>query len=230
MSGAKILIVEDDPAMVKLLRANLSARGYQVLTVTDGAAALEQVEKELPGLILLDINLPEIDGFEVCRRLRQWTTVPILVISARGNESDKVACLDLGADDYLTKPFGIEELLARVRATLRRSEADLNGIDLPVFVCPNFEFNFAKNRVIVAGAEIDLTSVEYKTLQELVKNAGKVLTHDVLLGKVWGPEYIGSREYLHVIINRLRKKIEPDASNPTLIQTVPGVGYRFRSR
>jgi two-component system KDP operon response regulator KdpE len=156
--------------------------------------------------------------------------VPILVISARGNESDKVACLDLGADDYLTKPFGIEELLARVRATLRRSEADLNGIDLPVFVCPNFEFNFAKNRVIVAGAEIDLTSVEYKTLQELVKNAGKVLTHDVLLGKVWGPEYIGSREYLHVIINRLRKKIEPDASNPTLIQTVPGVGYRFRSR
>lgn len=229
MGEPKILIVEDDPALLKFLRANLLARRYKTLTAIDGPAALEIVEKELPELVLLDINLPRMNGLEVCKKLREWTNIPILVISARGGESDKVTCLDLGADDYLTKPFGIEELLARIRAIFRRSTKAMNGIDRPTFVCGNFIFNFAYNRVIVSGNEIDLTPTEYNTLCELVKNADRVLTHNMLLGKVWGPEYIGSKEYIHVIINRLRKKIEPDPANPVFIQTMPGVGYRFQS-
>ncbi|MFA5401206.1 MAG: response regulator transcription factor [Dehalococcoidia bacterium] len=229
MGEPKILIVEDDPALLKFLRANLVARGYNTNTAMDGVKALEEIEKDLPELVLLDINLPRMNGLEVCKKLREWTNVPILVISARGDESDKVTCLDLGADDYLTKPFGIEELLARIRAIFRRSKTTDNGIDHPTFVSGSFIFNFAYHRVIVSGNEIDLTPTEYNTLRELVKNADRVLTQNMLLGKVWGPEYIGSREYLHVIINRLRKKIEPDMANPTFIQTVPGVGYRFQS-
>lgn len=229
MGKPKILIVEDDPALVKFLRSNLIARGYKTLVAVDGVEALDLMEKELPELVLLDINIPRMNGLEVCKKLREWTNVPILVISARGDESDKVTCLDLGADDYLTKPFGTEELMARIRAIFRRSKTTENGIDQPTFVSGNFIFNFAHNRVIVAGNEIDLTPIEYNTLQVLVKNAGKVLTHNMLLGRVWGPEYIGSREYIHVIINRLRKKIEPDISNPIFIQTVPGAGYRFQA-
>jgi len=229
MDEPKILIVEDDPSLLKFLRANLVVRGYKTLVAVDGIAALDVTEKELPELVLLDINLPLMDGLEVCKKLREWTNVPILVISARGDESDKVTCLDLGADDYLTKPFGTEELMARIRAIFRRSKTTEHDIDHPTFVCGNFIFNFAYHRVIVSGDEIDLTPTEYNTLRELVKNADKVLTQNMLLGKVWGPEYIGSREYLHVIINRLRKKIEPDVANPTFIQTVPGVGYRFQT-
>lgn len=229
MGELKILIVEDDPALLKFLRANLMARGYKTSTAIDGVAALETIEKELPELVILDISLPRLSGLDVCKQLRDWTNIPILIISARGDESDKVTCLDLGADDYLTKPFGIEELMARIRAISRRSKTTENGIEQPVFVCRDFIFNFAYSRVIVSGKEINLTPIEYNTLRELVINADKVLTHHMLLGKIWGPEYIGSREYLHVIVNRLRKKIELDATNPIFIQTVSGTGYRFQS-
>jgi two-component system KDP operon response regulator KdpE len=229
MKLSRILVVEDDPAMLKFLRANLKARGYDITTAQDGAEALELVEMNLPDLLLLDINLPKIDGFEVCRQLRQWLHIPIIVVSARGDERDKVTCLDLGADDYITKPFGIDELLARIRAALRRSEKSAVIPALPLFTSGNFVFNFMESRVIVAGKEVSLTPTEYNTLLELVTNAGKVITHEMLLSKVWGPEYRDSREYLHVVINRLRKKIEPDPLHPACILTIPGVGYRFHN-
>lgn len=229
MVQQRILIVEDDQPLLKFLRANLKARGYDVFVATDGQEALDQVEKELPDLILLDIKLPKLDGIEVCRRLRQWSKVPILMVSARGQESDKVACLDLGADDYITKPFGVEELMARVRAAFRRADASRQAAAQPTFISGSFEFNFAAGKVTVSGQEVPLTRLEYELLSELVKNAGKILTHNMLLGRVWGPEFAGAREYLHVIIYRLRRKIEPQPSKPSYIITVPGVGYRFQS-
>jgi two-component system, OmpR family, KDP operon response regulator KdpE len=228
MRQLSVLVVEDDEPLLKFLRANLKARGYEVIVAQDGAEALNQAEKEMPDLILLDINLPKLDGIEVCRRLRQWCSIPILIVSARGLDSDKVLCLNLGADDYITKPFSVEELMARVAAISRRLN-HRGKESLPVFSNGNLEFNFAESRVTVSGKEIRLTHVEFETLKELVKNAGKVLTHSMLLGKVWGPEYVDAKEYLHVIIYRLRKKIETDASNPTCIVTVPGVGYRFQT-
>ncbi len=228
MLQQRILIVEDDQPLLKFLRANLKARGYDVFVATDGQEALEQVEKELPDLILLDINLPKLDGIEVCKRLRQWSKIPILMVSARGQESDKVACLDLGADDYITKPFGVEELMARVRAAFRRVDTAGQTVAQPTFISGSFEFNFADGKVTVSGKDVQLTRIEYELLGELVKNAGKILTHNMLLGRVWGPEYAGAREYLHVIIYRLRRKIELQASKPSYIITVPGIGYRFQ--
>lgn len=224
----RILIVEDDRSLLKFLSANLHARDYDVLAAVDGQEALVQVEKEMPDLILLDINLPKLDGIEVCRRLREWTTVPIVMISARGQESDKVACLDIGADDYITKPFGVEELIARVRATLRRVGSSRPKEAQPTFISGCFEYNFSDGKVMVAGKEIALTKLEYEILGELVKNTGKILTHSMLLGRVWGPEYADAREYLHVIIYRLRKKLEPKPAKPSYIITVPGIGYRFQ--
>jgi len=229
MVEKRILVVEDDQPLLKFLRANLKARGYDVFVATDGSEALAQVEKELPDLILLDINLPELNGIEVCRRLREWSKVPILMVSARGQESDKIACLDLGADDYITKPFGVEELMARIRAAFRRADVSQQAAAQPTFISGSFEFNFADGRVTVSGREVQLTRLEYELLSELVKNAGKILTHNMLLGRVWGPEFAGARQYLHVIIYRLRKKIEPEASSPYYIITVPGIGYRFQT-
>ena len=229
MLQQRILVVEDDQPLLKFLRANLKARGYDVFVATDGSEALDQVEKELPDLILLDINLPKMDGIEVCRRLREWSKVPILMLSARGQESDKVACLDLGADDYITKPFGVEELMAMVRAAFRRADTSHEAAAQPAFISGGFELNFADGKVTVSGKEVQLTRLEYELLSELVKNAGKILTHNMLLGRVWGPEFAGAREYLHVIIYRLRRKIEPQASKPYYIITVPGIGYRFQS-
>jgi len=172
--------------------------------------------------------MPKIDGFEVCRRLREWSPIPIIMLSARGDESDKVKCLDLGADDYITKPFGAGELIARVKAVLRRTEAAASIPTQPSFTSGDLQINFVKRQVTVAGKEVKMTPTEYSLLQEFVLNAGKVLTHTYLLNKVWGPDYREEREYLHVFVRRLRAKLEPDPTNPEYIMTLPGVGYQFK--
>jgi len=229
MRQVRILIVDDDPAILKFLRANLKAGSYETLAAVDGAEALQVFERELPDLVLLDITMPRMDGFDVCRRLREWSKIPIIMLSARGDEMDKVKCLNLGADDYLTKPFGVDELLARVRAVLRRTESARTQPTKSSFTCEGIEINFADRRVTVSGREVALTPTEYKLLQELVLNANKVLTHSMLLGKVWGPEYGSEKEYLRVFISRLRKKLEPDPINPRYLLTIPGVGYQFKA-
>ncbi len=227
MSKKRILVVDDELSIIKFLRANLESRDYEVLTAMDGTEALNIFEKDLPDLIILDIMMPGIDGFEVCRRLREWTQTPIIMLSARADERDKVKCLDLGADDYITKPFGASELIARVNAVLRRSEVGASQPTQPSFVCGDLKVNFARRQVTVVGNEVKLTPTEYNLLQEFVLNAGKVLTHTYLLNKVWGPEYREEKEYLHVFTRRLRLKLEPEPNNPKYIMTVPGVGYQF---
>jgi two-component system KDP operon response regulator KdpE len=229
MKKPKILIVDNEPETLKYVGANLRARGYDVLTADDGRTALKATNESMVDLIVLDIMMPGIDGFEVCRAMRQHSGVPILMLSARGREQDIVHALDLGADDYLTKPFGVEELLARVRAVLRRTAqtsmkpgASLRIGDLAI--------DSAAQRVTVRDHQIQLTSTEYELLTYLAANAGRVLTHRVLLQAVWGPEYGDETEYLWAYIRRLRRKIELDASNPRYILTqpgVPGVGYYF---
>jgi len=228
MKKKRILVVDDELSIIKFLRANLEASGYEVLTAMDGAEALQTVEMELPDLVVLDITMPKMDGFEVCRRLREWSPIPVIMLSARGDEQDKVKCLDLGADDYITKPFGASELTARVSAVLRRTEASNAKPAQPSFTSGDLQINFVKRQVTIAGNEVKLTPTEYSLLQELVLNAGKVLTHAHLLNKVWGPEYREDRQYLHVFVRRLRDKLEPDPTNPRYIVTVSGIGYQFQ--
>lgn len=228
MSKELILVVDDDAATLKYVSACLQHEGYDFSLAKDGLEALAIVEKENPTLVILDIMMPKIDGFEVCRRLREFSQVPVIMLSALTNESEKVKCLDIGADDYITKPFSIEELMARIRAVLRRTKSMIADIARPIFIKDALEVNFDRRKVFVNGIEIRLTPTEYSLLQELVVSAGKVLTQSHLLQKVWGPEYQGEREYLHVFIGRLRAKIEHDASNPRYIITIPGVGYEFK--
>ena len=227
MDKTRILVVDDEPAILRLLCTNLKARGYQVTTAMDGEESLEAVQKDFVDLIILDLMMPRLDGVEACRRIREWSEVPIIVLSARGDEKDKVRCLELGADDYLTKPFGIAELMARIKTALRHSGAANSEPVQPNFICKGLEINFAKRRVTVGGNEITLTPTEYSVLQQLAVNANKVLTHSMLLQGVWGSEYCGEREYLRVFVGRLRKKLEPDPGNPRYIQTIPGVGYHL---
>jgi len=227
MNKPHVLVVDDDPAILRLLCANLKARGYEVVTAVNGEEALEMAERELIDLIILDIMMPKPDGVEVCRRIREWSQVPIIVLSARGDEKDKVKCLELGADDYLTKPFGIAELTARINTALRHCNTSIVTPTQPTFSCEGLEINFAKRRVSLHGTEIRLTPTEYSLLQQLVLNADKVLTHSMLLQRVWGDQYYTEKEYLRVFIGRLRKKLEPDPENPRYIITTPGVGYHF---
>jgi DNA-binding response OmpR family regulator len=227
MKKTRILIVDDELSILKYLRANLEAEGYEVLMAMDGNQALQTLEAELPDLVVLDIMMPGMDGFEVCRRLREWSQLPIIMLSARGDESDKVQCLDLGADDYVTKPFGKGEFIARVRAVLRRAEAARPTPTTPFFKSGDLAINFSKRKVTINGKEVALTLTEYALLQELALNAGKVLTYTHLLRKVWGHDYADEREYLHVFASRLRAKLEADPKNPRYITTVSGVGYRF---
>jgi len=229
MHRPRVLIVDDDLAIIKLLRANLKAEDYEILTAMDGTEALQIIEMELPDLVILDIMMPKMDGFEVCQQLREWSQLPIIMLSARGDEEDKVKCLELGADDYITKPFGVGELIARVKAVFRRTQAIGTIPTQPSFTSGDLEINFAQRGVTVAGKEVKLTPTEYQLLQELVLNKGKVLTHTHLLNKVWGLEYREERQYLHVFIRRLRAKLEPDLTNPRYIITLPGVGYQFKS-
>jgi len=227
MDKTHILVVDDDPAIIRLLCTNLKARGYKVSTAMDGEESLEAVEKDFVDLIILDLMMPKIDGVEVCRRIREWSNVPIVVLSARGDEKDKVKCLELGADDYLTKPFGIAELMARIKTALRHSDTSGVAAAPANFSCDDLEINFAMRRVTVGGKEVKLTPTEYAVLQHLAVNTNKVLTHTMLLQGVWGSEYSSEKEYLRVFIGRLRKKIELDYKNPRYILTVPGVGYHL---
>ena len=227
MEKQRILVVDDDTAILRLLSTNLKARGYEVLTATDGEEALEAVQKDYIDLIILDIMMPKVDGIQVCRHIREWSDIPIIILSARGDEHDKVKCLELGADDYLTKPFGIAELMARINTAFRhRGNANVAPA-LSLFTCDGLEINFAKRRVTVKGKEITLTPTEYSLLQQLAVNSDKVLTHSMLLHSVWGNEYSSEKEYLRVFVGRLRRKLEPDPKNPRYIHTIPGVGYHL---
>jgi two-component system KDP operon response regulator KdpE len=221
----KILVADDEPKIRLFIRANLEARGYEVHLAQDGVEAVELAERVLPEVIVLDVNMPRADGIEACRRIREWADMPIIILSVRGDEKDKVRALDEGADDYVTKPFGMEELLARIRVALRRSTS--STVTLPVFTAGDLEVDLSKRVVRRRGQELKLTGTEYELLKYLVANAEKVLTHRELLHNVWGPEYGDEREYVRVFIGQLRRKIEEDPANPRFIVTEPRVGYRF---
>jgi DNA-binding response OmpR family regulator len=226
MKRRQILVVDDEPEAVKYVSANLRARGYDVLTAGDGRTALKTFRESVVDLVILDIMMPGPDGFEVCQTVRQRSDVPIIILSARGQEQDIVRALDLGADDYLTKPFGVEEMLARVQAVLRRA-AQTTSIPRPPLIVGDLKIDFACRRITVCGSEVQLTPTEYDLLAHLATNAGRVLTHRCLLQSVWGPEYNDEKEYLWAYVRRLRRKVEPDPSNPCYILTQPGVGYSF---
>ena len=226
MKRPRVLVVDDEPETVKYVSANLRARGYDVLTAEDGRAALKVFNESVVDLIILDIMMPGPNGFEVCQAIRRGSDVPIIMLSARGQERDIVRALDLGADDYLTKPFGVEEMLARVRALLRRT-AQIPASPRPPLTIGDLKIDFAARRVTIQSREVQLTPTEYDLLAHLAINAGRVCTHRALLQAVWGPEYSDETEYLWAYIRRLRRKIEPDPRNPRYILTQPGVGYAF---
>ena len=223
----RILLAEDEMALRDFVSRNLRARGFEVLEASNGLEAIALWEQEVPHLLILDIMMPRMDGLEVCRRVREHSTVPIIVLTALDAESDKVTALDLGADDYLTKPFGVEELLARVRAVFRRSQWEVVPLTDDVKHFGDLAIDLAGHIVCLRDAEVRLSPTEFSVLKQLVLNAGKVLTHRVLLQSIWGPEYGGEAEYLRVYINRLRQKLEADPANPRYLLTEPGVGYRF---
>lgn len=222
-----ILVVDDEPQILRVMRASLPARGYEVKTAAGGEEAIDEVRKEMPDLIILDLVMQGLSGLETCQRIREFSPVPIIVLSAKGSETDKIAALDLGADDYVTKPFSLDELLARIRAVLRRSLASESSSD--TLSVGDITIDIGERRVTVAGADIKLTPKEFDVLKYLVSNPGKVVTHRSLLQAVWGSQSSEQTEYLRVFINQLRKKIEPDPQHPRYILTEPWVGYRFNS-
>lgn len=224
--SARILVVDDEPQMRRMLKMGLSARGYSVQGAVDGVDALDAIVRWHPDVIVLDLGLPHLDGLDVCRRVRGWSQVPIIVLSVRDQEQDKVAALDLGADDYLTKPFGMDELLARIRVALRHASR-LNATEEPVCTFGDVQIDRAHRRVVVRGQDVHLTPTEYELLHVLTAHAGKVLTHRWLLRTVWGPGYEQETPTLRVFITQLRHKIEPMPSRPVYILTEPGIGYRF---
>ena len=230
MRHSRLLIVNDDPGIIKLLRTSFRDIDYEPIVAMDGAEALELVQKEMPDLIIMDIELPRIDGIEVCRQLRVWSQVPVIMLSGDATTETKVKCLDTGADDYVIKPFSLDELMARVWAVLRRLQSNRSTPAESVFTANELQINFAERRVTLSGNEVRCTPTEYSLLKELVVNVGKVLTHTQLLRSLWGQEYSGETEYLRVFVNRLRAKIEPDPANPRYILTMPGVGYMFNRR
>jgi two-component system KDP operon response regulator KdpE len=224
MTSAKILIVDDEPQIRRVLRTTLTSQGYTVAEARTGDEALEHIRSERPDLILLDVNMPGISGLETCREIRASSDIPIIMLTVRGSEKDKVQALDAGADDYGTKPFGSEELMARIRAGLRRAAP---AESMPAFVSSDLRIDFEKRAVSVKGESVRLTPKEFELLRHLVANQGKAQGHRRLLQAVWGPDYGEETEYLRVFINQLRKKIEPDPKNPRYIHTEPWVGYRF---
>jgi two-component system KDP operon response regulator KdpE len=223
----RILLAEDEVVLRDFVSRNLRARGFEVLEASNGLEAIAVWEREDPHLLILDIMMPRMDGLEVCRRVREHSAVPIIVLTALDVESEKVSALDLGADDYLTKPFGVEELLARVRAVLRRTHWETIPLTGGIKQFGDLEIDLAGHIVRLRGAEVRLSQTEFALLEQLITKAGKVLTHRMLLQSIWGPEYGGEAEYLRVYINRLRQKLEPDPAHPRYFLTEPGVGYRF---
>ena len=221
----RILIADDEPKIRMFLRANLNARGYEVHLAEDGIEAVEMAGQVLPDLIILDVNMPRMNGIDACHRIREWADMPIIILSVRDEEKDKVRALDEGADDYVTKPFGMEELLARIRVALRRTSRAV--IEIPIFQAGNLKIDFASRLVSINDEEIKLTRTEYELLVYLAINTGKVLTHREILHGVWGPEYGDELEYVRTFINQLRRKIEVDPANPRYIITEQRTGYRF---
>jgi len=223
----RILIVDDELPILRAVTPLLRSRGYEVQSVVTGESALSEAEGDPPDLLIVDLGLPDIDGLEVCRRVRERSSVPIIVLSARHSEKDKVAALDLGADDYVTKPFGPDELLARVRACLRRSQSSMEE-ETGTLVRSDLTIDYERHRVLRGEEEIRLTPKEFELLSFLARHPGKVLTHRTILKAIWGPHAVSEPQYLRVLMASLRKKIEPDPSHPKYVLTEPWVGYRFR--
>src|SRR5512141_588224 len=226
--GALVLVIEDEPQMRRFLRAMLRANGYQVVEAETARDGLAQAAGRNPEVVLLDLGLPDADGVDVARQIRRSTRAPIIVLSARGKEQDKVAALDNGADDYLTKPFGAPELLARIRVALRRAATPDDGVPMPVFVSGELRVDLARREVLRGGEAVHLTPTEYKLLAALIRKAGKVVTHRQLLHDVWGANYEDQTHYLRVYMGQLRHKLERDPTRPRLLRTEAGVGYRLR--
>ena len=227
MKKVRILVAEDEPRYIWAIQTNLEARGYEVLTASDGQQAVQLAADAQPDLVLLDIKMPILNGYEACRRIREFSTVPIIMITAMAEETNKVLGLDLGADDYVTKPFSVPELLARVRAALRRIEFAEGLPSDTSYVAGELRVNFGQQRVFVRGQEIELTRTEYRLLCELVKQPGRILMSNYLTERVWGPEYDEGDKLIRQAIHRLRRKIEADPRRPEYIRTRPGLGYIF---
>lgn len=223
-----ILLIEDEPQMRRFLRAALGGHAYRLVEAETAKEGLAHAAGRNPDVILLDLGLPDADGLEVTRQLREWSRAPIIVLSARGREQDKVAALDLGADDYLTKPFGVEELLARIRVALRHASLGAGETPEPIFEVGELKIDLAQRQVFRAGRPVHLTPTEYKLLAALLRHAGKLLTHRQLLQEVWGSNYITQNHYLRIYMMQLRQKIELDPARPRLLLTEPGVGYRLK--
>jgi two-component system, OmpR family, KDP operon response regulator KdpE len=221
----RVLVVDDEEPILRALRINLTARQYQVSTAADGTSGLAAMARDRPDVLILDLGLPDMDGTDVIRGVRGWTSAPIIVLSAWGQENQKVAALDAGADDYVTKPFGMDELLARLRAAVRRASP---GPDEPVVVTPDFTVDLAAKRVTRDGGDVRLTPTEWQMLEVLVRSSGRLVTQRQLLTEVWGPGYQNEANYLRVYVAQLRRKLEPDPSKPRYLLTEPGMGYRFR--
>jgi two-component system KDP operon response regulator KdpE len=224
-SFSRILVVDDEPEIRRFLRASLRAQQYELLEASNGTQALELMAKHTPDLMILDLGLPDIDGVDITRRIREWSQIPIIILSVRDREKDKIEALDAGADDYLTKPFGVGELMARMRVVMRRIST---GAQEPVFSVKGLKMDLSRRLVTLAEKEITLTPTEFDLLRALIQNAGKVITHRQLIRKVWGSGYEDESSLLRVNISNLRHKIEPDPNQPYYILTDLGVGYRFR--
>ena len=221
----RVLVIDDEAPILRALRINLSARKFEVSTASDGASGLAAMARDRPDVLILDLGVPDMDGTDVIRGVRGWTSTPIIVLSASGQESKKVAALDAGADDYVTKPFGMDELLARLRAAVRRASP---APDEPVVATEDFTVDLADKRVTRAGQDVRLTPTEWQLLEVLVRHAGRLVTQRQLLAEVWGPGYQNEAHYLRVYVANLRRKLEPDPSAPRHLLTEPGIGYRFR--
>lgn len=229
MSSETILVIEDEPKLAKLVKLSLESEGYTALTASDGRSGLKLVEERSPALVILDILLPgDMNGFEVARVIRSFSNVPIIILSSRISEADKLFGFQCGADDYVTKPFSCPELNARVRALLNRAALGASAQGSSKFVLDDLEIDFSRRRVWRGGQEVSLTQTEYAVLQYLAQNAGKVLLHEEILGRVWGPEFRDEYQYLRNYISNLRRKIEPDPANPRYILSKPGIGYYMR--
>ena len=225
-NNLSVLIVDDEQAIRRFLRVVLAAEGYSVIEAVNGHEALSKLAEEKPDVIVIDLGLPDIDGVEVTHQIREWSRIPIIILSVRGSEKDKIDALDAGADDYLTKPFGSGELLARLRASLRRVNQPAAS---PIFETGELYVDLENRRITLSGSEVQLTPNEFNLLRALVTHAGMVLTHHQLLKEVWGPGYENESHMLHVNVSNLRRKIEPDFTRPKFIITEPGVGYRLKA-
>ncbi|QDP97392.1 response regulator transcription factor [Microlunatus elymi] len=227
MSTLTALVVDDEPALVKALSINLRARHWEVITAADGAGALEAVAKRRIDVVVLDLGLPDLDGIQVIEGIRGWSKVPIIVLSARHDSDEKVAALDAGADDYVTKPFGMDELLARLRAMVRRAQPSADGDDSPLIEAGSLIIDLSRKKVSRDGIDVRLTPTEWHLLEVLVRNRGRLVSPQQLLGEVWGPGYRTETNYLRVYSAQLRRKLEHDPSHPKHLITEPGMGYRF---